>query len=260
MVRTVRGAGLLALVACGVFGQSAAAPQAFDVASVKPSTPGPSVDKGGPRETIEIHPGSLNMRNVSLSSAVQWAYDVRDFQVSGPGWMAAERYDIAAKAVGPAPPAQLRLMLRTLVADRFQLALHSETKELPVYALVVAKGGPKLHEAKGEGEGNVLPGLDFRDGAIVFQNRSMHDLAKQPSGKPFSMDHPVIDKTGLNAAYDFSLKLAGSNAELKGLFQAEMDPSVLTGILQEIGLKLEPQRSPVEILIVDHAEKVPTGN
>jgi uncharacterized protein (TIGR03435 family) len=259
MTRIFRGTGLLALAAGVVFGQSAAAPAAFDVASVKASPIGRAGGEGSQREKVDSAPGSLNMQNVSLSSAVQWAFDVREFQVAGPGWLATERYDIVAKAAGPGPAAQLRMMLRTLLADRFQLALHRETKDLPVYALVVGKGGPKLREAKGEGNG--LPGLDFRDGGLVFQGRSMHDFTEQLSGKPFSMDHPVIDKTGLNGAYDFILKLADDNAGLKGMFRdGGMDPSVIAGSLQEIGLKLEAQKSPVEILVVDHAGKVPSGN
>jgi uncharacterized protein (TIGR03435 family) len=150
MKRTSRGAGVLAMIVCGAFGQPAAAPLSFDVASVKPSVIGLTTGEGKQRGKVDSYAGSLNMRNVSLSAAIRWAYEVKDFQVSAPGWLETERYDIVAKVAGPAMSAQLRLMLRTLLTERFQLKLHSETKELPIYALTVAKGGPKLRTGKTE--------------------------------------------------------------------------------------------------------------
>src|ERR1700688_1026191 len=117
MKRNTRGAGVWAMIVCGAFGQRAAAPLSFEVASVKLSVIGRAGGEGSQREKVDSAPGSLNMRNVSLSSAVQWAFDVREFQVSGPDWLATERYDIVAKAAGPAPAVQLRTMLRTLLAD-----------------------------------------------------------------------------------------------------------------------------------------------
>jgi uncharacterized protein (TIGR03435 family) len=260
MKRTSRGAGILAVIVCGAFGQPVAAPLSFDVASVKPSAIGLTTGEGKQREKIGTSPGSLNMRNVSLRAAIQWAYEVKDFQVSAPGWLETERYDIVAKAADPAMPAQLRLMLRTLLAERFQLKLHSETKELPVYALLVARGGPKLHAAKGDRDG--LSGLEVRDGGLVFQNRSMHDLAEELSGKPFSLDCPVLDRTGLNGRFDFTLKMAGNTTDMKIMMvRGDMDvQSAVRGALQELGLKLEPQKSAIETLAIDHAVKVPTGN
>src|SRR5580698_1440519 len=123
----------------------AAQGQSFDVASVKPNRAG--IGENAPREKITASPGSLTMQNVSLQTCIKWAYGLRDFQISGPGWLASEKYQIAAKAPGPAPEPELRLMLRALLSERFKLKTHMETKEKPVYELVVAKNGPKLHAA-----------------------------------------------------------------------------------------------------------------
>jgi uncharacterized protein (TIGR03435 family) len=185
---------------------------------------------------------------------------VKDSQVSAPGWLETERYDIVAKAGDAAMPAQLRLMLRTLLAERFQLKLHSETRQLPVYALAIAKGGPKLPVAKGDSGG--LSGVEVRDGGLVFQNRSMHELAEELSGKRFSLDCPVLDRTGLNARYDFVLKMADNTTDLKIMMvRGDTDvQSALTGALHELGLKLEPRKSAIETLAIDHAVKVPSGN
>src|SRR5580698_7072684 len=111
----------------------AAQGQSFDVASVKPNRAG--IGENAPREKITASPGSLTMQSVSLQTCIKWAYGLRDFQISGPGWLTSERYDIVAKASGPSTGAELRVMLRSLLADRFKLRSHVETKEKPVYEL-----------------------------------------------------------------------------------------------------------------------------
>jgi uncharacterized protein (TIGR03435 family) len=121
------------------------------------------------------------MRNVSLRSCVRWAYGLRDYPLTAPAWTAAERYDIVAKA---APFNQLRLMLQTLLAERFQLALHRENRELSVFALTVAKNGTRLRASTADG----APTMQPSGGALVFRNHSMPDLAdwlaKRPSISP----------------------------------------------------------------------------
>jgi uncharacterized protein (TIGR03435 family) len=260
MTRTFRRAGLLASVAFGVFGQSPSGPQAFDVASVKASPIGRASGEGSElRERLDNSPDSIDFRNASLSSCLQWAYSVKEFQISGPGWLTSERYDIAAKAAAPLPAGQLRMMLRALVAERFQVALHRETRELPVYALMVGKSGPKIREVKGDGK--TAMNLGAVEGGIEFRQTSMAELAARLTGKPFRLDRPVLDKTALDGTFNFTIKLAENNAELKSKFErGNPDPSDLSGSLQEIGLKLEPQKGQVEMLVIDHAEKVPTGN
>jgi len=226
---------------------------AFEVASVKPHIS--AVAEGRTRESIDSVPGSLTIRNASMSSCLKWAWLVKDYQISGPSWLNDERYDIIAKAAGPAPLAQLRQMLRTLLAERFHLQLHRETKELPVYALVAAKGGPKLHKAEPGGN------TDMRgeNGSFVFRNTSMPLFAEDLSTLS-QMDRPVLDRTGIPGFFDFNLKFAESNDEMKRALIAGDGASVFTLIQEQLGLKLEARKGPVGMLVIDHAERAPTEN
>src|ERR1019366_1073156 len=127
---------LILFAAAAAFGQTADSPApAFDVASVKASQPGQPGPGGGRgrRDNIQVSPGTVTMRNVSLKSSIRWAWHVSEFQVSGPDWLDSERYEIAGKAPGPATEEQLRLMMQTLLRERFKLALHRQTKELSAY-------------------------------------------------------------------------------------------------------------------------------
>jgi uncharacterized protein (TIGR03435 family) len=226
--------------------------QAFEVASVKPDKLGNAGGETAPREKITVSPGSLTMQNVSLQTCIKWAYGLRDFQISGPGWLASEKYQIAAKAPGPAPEPELRLMLRALLSERFKLKTHMETKEKPVYELVVAKNGPKLHAATG-GDPSFGPSA----GELVFKNYSMADLADRLSSHPFKLDLPVLDKTGLDGRYDFALKLASNPDELKHTLEGmDQGPSILAFFQDQLGLKLESRKGPVEMLIVESAAKI----
>src|SRR5260370_535361 len=139
-----------------------AQPPAFDVASVKPRK---SDSKPGADRRMRVSPEGITYTDISLSDAIQAAYAVKRHQVSGPDWLTTSRYDIAAKAAGPVPEAQLKLMLQTLLADRFKLTFHRETKELPVYAMVPAKKGPKLHDSQADAESRMYP----EGGSLVFK-------------------------------------------------------------------------------------------
>ncbi|HXB72971.1 MAG TPA: TIGR03435 family protein [Candidatus Acidoferrales bacterium] len=244
-----------------IFGQPSAGPPAFEVASVRPNRVGNAEGEGKVRESVDSTPASLTMRNVSLNSCLKWAYGVKDYQISGPRWLTSEKYDVVAKTGRPATNDQLRLMLQTLLAERFQTTLHRETKELPMYALVVGKNGPKLQETKGGPSSKDIRGITIDNGGVVYKNTSMAELADALSATIFGLNRPVLDKTGLEGSFDFTVKLAESTAELKGSLRSIADdPSIMMSALQQIGLKLEPQKGPVEILVIDHAEKVPTEN
>lgn len=242
----------------------AAAQNGFEVASVRISRLAKAGGEGSTRESVETGPGGLSMRNVSLRSAIRWAYGVKDFQILAPGWMESERYGIVAKAPGAASNDELRLMLRALVAERFKLAMHRETKELPVYALVlskpvVSKKGTRLAAAKTGGEGT----MRVVNGALEFRSMSMAEFADRLPARPFGVDRPVVDHTGLQGAFDFTMKLAENDVELKqSLERREMehDSSMFTVPLQELGLRLEAQKGPIEILVIRRAEKVPVEN
>ncbi|HTB10249.1 MAG TPA: TIGR03435 family protein [Bryobacteraceae bacterium] len=226
----------------------------FEVASVKPNHIGSG--ETAPREKITASPGSLSMQSVSLQTCIKWAYGLRDFQITGPAWLASERYDIAAKASGPATEPELRAMLRNLLADRFQLKSRLETREKPVYALLVAKNGPKLHPAN-----NGDPSFGPAGGELVFRNFSMADLADRLSARPFKLELPVLDRTGLEGRFDFALKLATNPDELKHTLEGmEQGPSIFVFFQDQLGLKLESRKGPVEILTVESVEKIPSSN
>jgi uncharacterized protein (TIGR03435 family) len=226
---------------------------AFDVASVKESRLAKTGGEGSSRSRIEHSPTGLTMRNVSLTDCVMWAYRLDSFQVSVPGSLDSKAYDILAKISEPVPVSQLRLMLRQLLAERFKLNVHRDTKTLPVYALNVAKGGPKLPPALIDGDSHHiverLPRVE--DGSFLFPESSMAEFAAKLSLLR-GMDRPVMDQTGITGYFDITLK---------GAARAILDDgaSLFTLVQEQLGLKLIPTKIEVEILIVDHAEK-PTGN
>src|SRR5215472_10650574 len=175
----------IALYVCLSFAASAQQP-AFEVASIRPSN-----YQGGPlRVTAAVEGDGINFSNVTPRQCIQRAYGVKSYQLIGPEWINSERYMIVAKADGAVPQDKILLMLQTLLTERFKLAFHREAKEMPIYALVVSKSGPKLKEAKDEGATQISG-----DGAeVVFERASMEQLAGA-IGR--SLDRPVIDATGL---------------------------------------------------------------
>lgn len=227
---------------------------AFEVASVKPHKPDVAGENRG-RESIDTVPGVLTVRNASLSSCIKWAYLVRDHQISGPAWLNEERYDISAKAAAPAHLNELRRMLRTLLAERFSLQLHREAKELPVYSLVTAKSGPKLHKAEPGG----ITSMQGENGNFVFRGTSMEQFAEDLSGLT-QVDRPVLDRTGISGVFDFSLKFGEDNLEMKRALIEGDGPSIFTLIQEQLGLKLEARKDVVEVLVIDRAEKAPSEN
>ncbi len=194
------------------------------------------------------------MRNVDLSDCVQWAYGVKFFQIAATKALDTERYDILAKAAAPVPIDDLRRMLQSLLALRFKLSVHRDSKVLPVYELVVAKHGPKLPAAKATGDLTLdavesLPRVT--DGSFVFRETSMAEFAEKLSLLR-GIDRPVVDRTGIPGYFDITLKSAAS---------ALLDDSgSLFGLVEEqLGLKLAPAKAAVEVLVIDHAEK-PSAN
>ena len=176
-------------------------------------------------------------------TASDGAYEVRDFQITGgPGWFSTERYDISARTTTKSGDAGLRKMLQALLKDRFQLSLREEPKQLPVYALVVARRKAALKPAADTEAATMRPG----DGALEFRNTSMEDLADRLASRPLRVDRPVLDKTGLKGGYDFSLRFADSADGLKSSLE-ETDrgtgQSIFSVIQGQLGLKLEPQKA-----------------
>jgi uncharacterized protein (TIGR03435 family) len=233
-----------------VHAQAPAPAPAFEVASVKPAAI-PVGREGGNRSRIEHTPNSLTMLNVGLSDCVQWAYGVAFFQVSA-AHVGADSYDILAKAEASVPVGQLRMMLQDLLAKRFKLALHRETKMFPVYELVVAKGGPNLVAANAGASRPLAHAAEslprIQNDSFLFADSSMAEFAQMLT-QLRGIDLPVVDRTGITGTFDIVLKSAPSAAR-------EADSAALFAIIQEqLGLKLAPAKAPMEVVVIDHAEK-----
>jgi uncharacterized protein (TIGR03435 family) len=252
---------------------------AFEVASVKSSVPG---TLGGRMQFLPG--GTFSATNAPLNALIQQIYQVRDFQVVGdPRWMAliadgtSARYEIQAKGDPSATEAQVREMVKGLLADRFQLKVHEETRDLPVYALVPAKGGIKLQVTKDNGKPRGSGGILLMDrGWIQGSNIAMPALLLTFSQSKL-LDRPVVDKTNFTEAFDFRLtwtpegaspetqdgscpaSFAPMQERMRMKAEAWSCPSIFTAVQDQFGLKLDPQKDPIEVLVIDHVER-PSAN
>ena len=226
----------------------------FEVASVKPGDP-------DDRQvwTLFKPGGRFSTSNATLQMLLGNAYDVRNHQISGgPTWLASAKFNIEAKAESDVPNPQMRLMIQSLLTERFKLAMHRETREEQVYELVVEKSGSKLKDATDSLQGK-QQGLGVRRGEITGMAASVLLLANvlsQQTGRS------VIDKTGLAGKYDFTLQWTpdpGGPAPFGGPDAAPppdpSGPSLFTAVQEQLGLKLQSTKGPVEILVIDHVEK-----
>jgi len=259
MLRTIGGVSLFLLNTWLVFGQTAAAPPAFDVASVKVDIAG--TNEGGGRggmgrgrEIITPSPAGISMINVSLKSVIQWAYHVQAVQVSGPGWLDVDRYDVVAKAAGAVSEDKLRQMMQTLLADRFKLAFHRESKEMRAFVVSVAKTGLKMRESTSEGDMDMQP--SGKAGATI-QRATVPRLAELLSGP---LQAPVVDQTGLTGRYDFTIDLSNVLDPTTPMGINDVIPIFVQVAQQQLGIKIDEKKMPVEMLMVDHAEKIPVEN
>jgi uncharacterized protein (TIGR03435 family) len=225
----------------------------FDAASVR-------INHSGDGTSRRMEPGSITYLNITLGEFVQMAYGVKHYQLAGPDWIvnlaSSDRYDVVAKSAGPASPDELRKMLGPMLAERFHLEVHRETRERPVYALVVGKNGAKL---KPGDDGS--PAL-HRDaaGGFEYKNYSMGLFADWLSMVP-AMGRPVVDRTGLTGNFTFVANLyeAAPGVSPKRAMIESDDPG-FTPLQEQLGLKLESRRAPIEMLVIDRAEKVPIEN
>jgi uncharacterized protein (TIGR03435 family) len=225
-------------------------PEAFDVASVKRLPP----PVGGVYFTMKLNPGRLTWSNVNLRKLIVQAYGAKDFQLSGPEWLNSEIYDIAATMPPATSTDQVLLMLQSLLAERFQLKLHRETKEVPMYALVVGKTGLKIKEGEfGHSSTSASPGQ------LTAQKTPMAKLADFLSGQ---LGSPVMDMTGMKGFFDFTLEWApeARPGDAGATTDSVPGASIFTAVQEQLGLKLDARKGPVEMLVIDHVEKVPTGN
>jgi len=263
MVKLPAIAILLALCPPGAFGQPGAPSPEFEVASIKPAPP---QAPGRVSTRMSADAGRLTYTNVSLSDVIAKAYSVPHNQISAPAWLDTERFDIAAKIPAGIAMDRIPQMLQALLADRFKLALHRDKKVLPIYRLVVAKDGPKLQPA--ESSGGLSMGIN-PGSAHVNGNVSMAWLADYLSVR---LARPVLDQTALDGAYAVALDWVpdptaepasmamGQPGVPDGALPAAPGPSLFTALQEQLGLRLVAAKGPVEILVIDHAGKVPTEN
>jgi uncharacterized protein (TIGR03435 family) len=239
--------GITNLALC--LAESQASQPQFDVASIKPSTVVTLGDNNP--ESIDIAPsGRLTMRNIRLSSCLKWAFDVQDSQISGPGWIGSERYDIIAQATGPTTTNNLRLMLRSLLADRIKLELHHAKKEASVYGLVVARNGPKFSESKEDGKSDIRR----TPVGVTAEKTSMAEFADLLSGQ---LGTPVGDMTGLKGRYDLAFDLRPYVANQTA--PQSISSLIVEAMEEQLGLKLQSVKTVIDTLVIDHIEK-PSAN
>jgi uncharacterized protein (TIGR03435 family) len=289
---------LLFMTSAALTAQNQTTPK-FEVASVKPAGPahdGPYIYRGGPGTA---DPERITYERIGLLSLIQRAYSptagydalhALDFdQLVGPAWLSTELYFVDAKLPPGATKEQLRLMLQDLLAERFHLKVHFATKEFTVYELTVARNGPKLKKA-GEGPQTPQPGFPVpapgatravsfavpRNTRQTFRGASIADLANQlawPLSEPGVQAYAnaliaakVIDKTGLNGLYDFTVEYAGTPAP-GGSHpaplpdgQTDTAPYLFDALQDQLGLKLEEKKAKLDVLVIDHVDKIPTEN
>ncbi len=247
----------LALLAIFSFRSSAQPTVAFEVASIKPQP-----WQGQGNVGVGVHGNTLSAEHACLNDLVEFAWNLRDVQLSGgPAWAergklySSDLYQVIAKAPGDTPPTpeNFRIMLRALLAERFQLRVRQTTKDLPVYNLVTAKNGPKVKESAADAkfslniDGTVNNGKAYR---ITARHVSVAQLLEHIE---HSVDRPLTDKTGLTGFYDFDLEYAKEN-----LPDTEA-PSLFSALQSQLGLKLEPGTAPFDMIVIEHAEK-PSAN
>src|SRR5215469_4141677 len=258
-----RMAAAVCMVAAGALAQTAG--PKFEVATVRPYAP--QTPEGGLRMSgNNDDPGMARMVAMTLHDLVSQAYHVKDYQVEGPAWTKTERYDIVAKVPAGTSREERRLMEQNLLADRFHLTVHREPKDMQVYDLVVAKGGLKLEPVPADRPG---PG-----GFTRFHGAGHFECVKISFASFADMisryvDHPVVDKTDTKDFFDFKLDFAmdprlmmipGMAAKAPEPAPGDQDlPSIFSAV-QTLGLRLEAKKEPMDIIVIDHADKTPTEN
>lgn len=261
-------AGAVATAILLVFGarvlpQNVSRPQ-FEIASIRPDHDNSPVSMGAGK-------GEAGGRNVTLRMLIGLAYRVQEFQITGgPAWIGSDRFDVEGKSENPAAdPDQLRLMLQDLLENRFQLRLHRETKRIPAYALVVAKSGPRIRLAPDQSpavDGPAPPGAGPNHGAIRLGSGTLTGNAVTLSlfTRMLSqrLGRTVLDQTNLPGRYDIQLRwnpdVGESPTDPGGNRLPDSEPSgpsLFSAVQEQLGLKLESTRAPVEVLVIEHVER-----
>ena len=239
---------MAALLLCSG-GQTPAQQPSFAVAVIRPSAASvPFVHDG----KTDLTPDALLMQDVTVATCIKWAYHVQDSQIAGPDWVRSDHFDITAKTDGPVPREQMKLMMKSLLAERFHLSFHSESRVLKAYALVPARGGAKLKPAAVD--------ADYR-----IENSAIGFIAKSTTLPEFAdyiadpVRAPVVDETGLAGKYDFSVDFTPYLPADADTVRPDVISVMMIAFEGELGLKLEPRKVSVKVLVIDHIEK-PSAN
>ena len=239
--------------------QSAASPQAqaavakvpaYDVVSIKPNK------TGSGRVSISVDDGKFNASNVSLKMMILGAWGLKDPQIVNlPKWGNSARFDVEAKVLDPdkkvfaaLTPEQFQAMQQPILTDRFQLKFHHEKKVLPIYELLVIKGGPKFKQAPANIAGDT--GVSINNGNLIATAVPLTSLADDLSNQ---VSRIVIDKTGLVGKYNFQLSWSPEDAGPPSPDTAAQ-PGIFTALQEQLGLKLQPGKAEIETFVIDHAE------
>jgi uncharacterized protein (TIGR03435 family) len=224
-----------------VFGTAHGQSPRFEVASIRPSAD-PSASSSGSNSGH----GRLTMNNVTLKRCIMGAFALGPNQIAGgPDWLDADRFNIEAKSERPEDgDTALMVMLQTLLADRFKLTFHRETRTISAYVLELAKNGPKLEKAENE-QARTSNGRGLIEARTITMTRFAEVLSRQ-------MDLPVVDETGLKGAFNLKLEWTPESAQKPG---SDDGLSIYTAIQQQLGLRLVSRKVPIETLVIDHAEK-----
>jgi uncharacterized protein (TIGR03435 family) len=230
----------LLMFLCGALLGQSEEPLRFEAASIKPSADPSSGHSGTDSDT-----GRLAITNRTLKECIMTAYAVAPNLIAGgPPWLDSDRFDIVAKAEGPAQKPELMKMLQSLLADRFQLRFHRETRNLPALVLEVAKGGSKLERATGEGSST-----NNGRGRIEARGATMAHFVEVLSRQT---EVPVVDRTGLEGRYNLKLEWTRDQDAATG---AGTGPSLFTAVGEQLGLRLRSEKAPLQVLVIDRAEK-----
>ena len=211
----------------------------FDIATIKLAVPNPEDGYG-----VQFGRGTVVLKNVTLRQAILYAYDLHDYQLSGgPKWTTSDTFQIVGKTDPSVSKIEaVRPMLQTLLKERFQLTLRKETKPLPAYALITAKGGPKLERAAPD----AVHGWSSGSAKLTARAASVQDFADLLASK---LGRPVMDRTGIDGKFNFNLHFAPDNAP-----PDTMEPSLFTALQEQLGLKLETTTAPGDTFVIERAE------
>ncbi len=295
-MKTIRISILSALASAAMFAQTPPPRVEFEVASIRPSDPilGPA---DAAKIGLHIDRSRVSLNKLSLNDFLAAAYKVKSYQISGPDWMASERFDINAKLPDGSTGEQIPPMIQALLADRFGMKVHREMRDFPVYALVMGKTGLKMKESPPDPPAdpaappkafdvttsasqsgttiNYGNGMYMTFGNNTFEGRKLPASAMADTLARF-VDRPVVDLTELKGNYDFTLQFAPEDfgammmraaiaagivlpPEALKLIDASNGDSLFNAI-ETLGLKLEKRKAPIEVLVIDHIEKSPSDN